>query len=133
MKMCLLYNGLFLCRRAAGHSIFIKLDALQIHGERYLHQLPKRAVLPELPILHTASRCSFVPPTEAQWSVHDKWEEARPIGTMDLLIFTYCRQEQCNSSNAKRTGKRQQNLIFEQRPASDIERNKRFHIAAGGK
>ena len=56
----------FFCRRAAGHSIFMKLGAWQIHGERYLPQLPKRVVLPGLPISHTAYRYSFVPPTGAR-------------------------------------------------------------------
>ena len=56
----------FFCRRAAGHSIFMKLGARQIHGERYLPQLPKREVLPRMPISHTAYRYSFVPPTGAR-------------------------------------------------------------------
>ena len=37
-----------------------------IRGERYLHQLPKKVVLPGLPISHTAYRYSFVPPTGAR-------------------------------------------------------------------
>ena len=57
---------LFFCRRPVDHSIFMKLGAWQIHGERYLHQLPKRVVLPGLPISHTAYRYSFVPPTGAK-------------------------------------------------------------------
>ena len=48
------------------NSIFMKLGAWQIHGEKYLHQLPKRVVLPGLPISHTAYRYSFVPPTGAK-------------------------------------------------------------------
>ena len=78
-------TAFFFCRRPVDHSIFMKLGAWQIHGEKYLHQLPKRAVLPGLPISHTASRYSFVPPTGAKWPVHDRLEEVQPIGTMDLL------------------------------------------------
>ena len=59
-------TAFFFCRRPVDHSIFMKLGAWQIHGEKYLHQLPKRAVLPGLPISHTASRYSFVPPTGAK-------------------------------------------------------------------
>ena len=49
------------------------------------------------------------------------------------LIFTDCRQQQCHSSNAKGTGKRQQDLILEQRTAGDVKRDECFHIVAGGK
>ena len=63
----------------------MKLGALQTYSEKYLRQLPKRAVLPGLPISHTAYRYSFVPPTGAKWPVHDRSEEVQSIGTMDLL------------------------------------------------
>ena len=59
-------TAFFFCRRPVDHSIFMKLGAWQIHGEKYLHQLPKRVVLPGLPISHTAYRYSFVPPTGAK-------------------------------------------------------------------
>ena len=86
--MCLLYDSLFLLPSCADHSIFIKLDALQMRGGRELHQFLKRSMALGVPISHIAYRCSFVPPIEAKQPEHDRQEEARPIGTMDLFPET---------------------------------------------
>ena len=75
----------FFCRRAADYSIFMKLGASQIYGEKNQRQFPKRSMPLGLPISHTAYRCSFVPPIEAKQPEHGRQEEARPIGTMDLF------------------------------------------------
>ena len=83
--MCLFYDGLFLLLSCADHSIFIKLDALQMRGGRELRQFLKKSMPLGLPISHIAYRCSFVPPIEAKQLEHDRQEEARPIEIMDLF------------------------------------------------
>ena len=85
VKLSALRRLFFFCRRAADYSIFMKLGASQIYGEKNQRQFPKRSMPLGLPISHTAYRCSFVPPIEAKQPEHGRQEEARPIGTMDLF------------------------------------------------